>query len=116
MTDPTGRVSPTTAYVLGGLSALLLAFQLWIVAQWWAVIDEGSTQAELVARFHARLPFGMGALSTTSVTLLAAGAGAVGVAAALAAARGSSGALRALCRGLGAANALLVLWYLFTLM
>ena len=116
MTDAADRQFPTVAYLLGGLCALLLAIQLWVIAQWSAAFDAGTTQAERVALFHDALPLGLGAMSTTGFTLFCAALGAVGVAAALVAARGIAGVGRALCLGLGALNALLVLWYLFTLL
>ena len=68
------------------------------------------------AQLMEDLPLGLGVMSTTGFTLCCAALGAVGVAAALVAARGIAGVGRALCLGLGALNALLVLWYLFTLM
>lgn len=107
---------PGTTLALCGASALVLAFQIWVIAQWSAAFSAGGTQAERVAYFHAELPAGLGNLSTSGFTWLCAGLGIGAVVAAVVASRRSSGGLRALSVVLAGVNGMLVLWYLFTMM
>jgi len=110
------RSSPISAFALCGASAALLAIQLWIVAQWAGAFSAVSVQEERVRYFLTHLPLGLGGLGAANLTWLSAAVGMAGVLAAVVAARRLRGAGHVLSVGLAGANAVLVLWYLFTMM
>ena len=116
MTDPNVSAAPRTAYALFGVSAALLAFQLWIVALWRIAFNTSYNQGERVQYYLAHLPFGLGRYGTFNVTWVSAGVGLVALITALVAARSLRDPWRPLAFTLAGANALLILWYLFTLM
>ena len=116
MTNPMVRASPSSARALCSMSVVLLAIQLWTIAQWSAAFSAAPTQDARVRDFLTHLPLGLGRLGATNMTALSAAVGRVGLVAAVVAARSLHGAERALGIGLAAANALLVLWYVFTML
>ncbi|MBA2292691.1 MAG: hypothetical protein H0W15_09575 [Gemmatimonadales bacterium] len=116
MESPPHRALPAAAYALGGVSGLLLALQIWTIALWSAAFAAASTQGERVDYYLAHFPLGLGRLGASNLTWLSAGVGTVGFVAAVVAARRLTGAGRALSIGLAVANAVLVLWYGFTMM
>ena len=116
MTDSVGPTSRTLPYCLLGASAILLTLQVWHFAQWKSAFEMRHTQGERVSYYLEHLPFGLGGLGTTNLTLLSAAVGAVACAIAFLGGRHHVGPVRATSIGLVALNALLVLWYLFTLM
>ena len=116
MANPQVRASPISAFALCGASAALLAIQLWIVAQWAAAFSAVTGQEERVRYFLTHLPLGLGGLGAANLTWLSATVGMAGVSAAVVAARRLRGAGHVLSVGLAGGNAVLVLWYLFTMM
>lgn len=110
------RPLPASAYALGGVSVLLLALQVWTITLWSAAFAAASTQSERVRYFLAHFPLGLGRLGARNLTCLSIVVGTIGFVAAVVAARRLHGAGRTLGIGLAVANAVLVLWYAFTLM
>lgn len=111
-----GEPNPIVSRVFVWLSALLLALQLLIFAWWVTAFSAEKSHVETVRSFLAQLPFGLGRLSAANLTRLTAAMGLVGFATALLGARHLRDGWRSWAVGMAVANALLVLWYLFTMM
>jgi hypothetical protein len=116
MTDTTSKSVPTTAIALCTLSGVLVAIQIGVFAQWATAFDAADNQPDRVNYFLAHLPFSLGRLGTTKLTLLSTALGATGLSAALVATRKMVGRRRFLSLGMAIANGLLIVWYGFTLM
>jgi len=118
--DPVGRPHRAAAVALLIISCGLVALQAWNILRWAQAFDRGSTQAERVAFYLRGLPVGMGALGTWAITWLSVFCAAISLVTAVVAgrllARTARAATKALVGVLVGINALLVLWYLFTLM
>jgi hypothetical protein len=116
MMTPPERTVSTFGYALCGLSVLLLACQVWLIAVWLIAVGARITQSERAAYFLNHLPFSLGQLGAFNVTVLSAAVGVVGAIAGLLAARGLRDTARRVSVGGATANAVLVVWYLFTMM
>lgn len=116
MAETPAKALSTSRTALCSASAVLLAAQLWIVAQWAVASLAATGQEERVRYFLTHLPLGLGNLGAANVTWFSVAVGTVGLVAAAVAARGLHGRRWKLAIGLVAANAILVLWYLFTMM
>jgi hypothetical protein len=115
MTKPSTTHSATRiVWGLIAVSALLLAAQLWIVAQWAVAASGGSATA--VADFRRRLPGALSDLGVGTVTWLCVLLAVSAATAAFVAQSNALGARRMLARGLLATNGLLLVWYAFTMM
>ena len=113
---PNLRSKPAKAALLLVSSSILLAIQLGNIALWSGAFDQGHSQEERVAIYLQNLPVGLGQLGTSHLTWLYILCGALSLGAALLSARLFRGVLRAASWGLMGINALLVCWYLFSLM
>lgn len=116
MTTSIEKLGRTLPYTFLGASVVLVGLQLWDVAQWSSAWDQGHTQSERVSYYLTHLPLGLGQLGAISLTWLSAACGALGCAAAIVASRRVVGAVRIGAGALAGLNALLALWYLFSLM
>ena len=96
-------------------SAILFTLQIWNIRRWIQAFNLGRTQAERVAIYLQRLPVGLGQLGTFALTWLLILCGVLGIACAVPASR-VPGKSRVLAVILIVANAVMVLWLLFTLM
>jgi hypothetical protein len=105
-----------TTIVLLVTSATLFTVQVWDIRRWIKAFDLGNTQAERVAIYLQRLPLGLGQLGTFALTWLSILCGATALIAAFVGSRHASRPARAVGMALVCCNALLVIWYLFSLM
>jgi hypothetical protein len=94
----------------------LLGLQVWNILRWARAFDRGSTQAERVNLYLHEFPLLMGELGTSTLTWLSLLLAVISLVTAFAAGRLLAGTARAATLVLVAVNAMLVLWYLFTLM
>lgn len=97
-------------------SCALLGLQAWNILRWAWAFDRGSTQAERVNLYLHKFPLGMGELGTSTLTWLSVLLAAISLGTAFAAGWLLAGTARAATLVLVVVNAILVLWYLFTLM
>lgn len=97
-------------------SCALLGLQAWNILRWARAFDRGSTQAERVNLYLHEFPLGLGELGTSTLTWLSVLLAAISLGTAFAAGRLLAGTARAATLVLVVVNAILVLWYLFTLM
>ncbi len=114
--NPPIKASRISPIALCGASVVLLAIQLWIVTQWAVAFSAATSQEERLRYFLTHLPLGLGGLGTANLTWLSAAVGTAGLVAAAVAVRRLRGVGQVLSVGLAGANAVLVLWYLFTMM
>jgi hypothetical protein len=105
-----------TAVALVVASCALLGLQAWNILRWARAFDRGSTQAARVDLYLHGLPLGMGELGTSALTWISLLLAAIGLVTAFAAGWLLAGTARAATLVLVGVNAILVLWYLFTLM
>jgi hypothetical protein len=104
------------AVVLLVTSCGLLGLQVWNILRWAQAFDRGSTQAERVNLYLHELPLGIGELGTSALTWLPLLCAAISLVTAFVAGRLLARTARAATLVLVGVNAILVLWYLFTLM
>ena len=97
-------------------SCALLGLQAWNILRWARAFDRGSTQAERVNLYLHEFPLGLGELGTSTLTWLSVLFAAISLGTAFAAGRLLAGTARAATLVLVVVNAILVLYYLFTLM
>lgn len=96
-------------------SCALLVLQIWNLVLWFTAFDRGSTQAERMNLYLHKLPLGIGELGTSTLSWLPLLCAALSLMAAFVAGRLLPQTPRAVTLALIGANAVLVLWYLFTL-
>ena len=105
-----------TAVALLVASCALLGLQVWNILHWVQAFDRGSTQAERVNLYLHGFPLGMGELGTSALTWISLLLAAIGLVAAFAVGWLLGGTARAATLVLVGVNAILALWYVFTLM
>jgi hypothetical protein len=105
-----------TAVALVVASCALVGLQAWNILRWARAFDRGSTQAARVNLYLHGFPLGMGELGTSALTWISLLLAAIGLVTAFAAGWLLAGTARAATLVLVGVNAILVLWYVFTLM
>lgn len=110
------RPARSTLVALLVTSCGLLGLQAWSLLRWVQAFDRGSTPAERVQRYLHELPMGVGTLGMSAVTWLSLLCAVISLVTAIVAGRLLTQTARAATLVIAGINAILVLWYLFTLM
>ncbi len=110
------RPHRSAGFALLAASCALVVLQVWSVIVWTRVFDRGQTQAERVALYLHALPLGIGRVGMSGLTWLAFLCAVISMATGLAAGRLLGRSVKFGMFALVTLNALLIVWYLFTLM